>query len=52
MNWPNKPDCLSTATFAMATFAITHQHLLLETSGGQISNPYSNVFHFLNTRAD
>jgi hypothetical protein len=28
-----------------------HQHLLLlkETSGGQISNPYLNVVHFLNT---
>ncbi len=24
----------------------------LETSGGQSSNPYSNVVHFLNTNAD
>jgi len=24
----------------------------LETSGGQSSNPYLNVVHFLNTRAD
>jgi hypothetical protein len=25
---------------------------ILETSGGQSTNPYLNVVHFLNTRAD
>jgi hypothetical protein len=30
----------------------TNVNSYLETSGGQISNPYLNVVHFLNTRAD
>jgi hypothetical protein len=29
-----------------------YKHLLSETSGGQSSEPYLNVVHFLNTRAD
>jgi len=30
----------------------TNIYPYLETSGGQKSNPYLNVVHFLNTRAD
>ncbi len=30
----------------------TNIYSYLETSGGQSSNPYLNVVHFLNTRAD
>ncbi len=30
----------------------TNIYSYLETSGGQSSNPFSNVVHFLNTRAD
>jgi hypothetical protein len=30
----------------------TNIYSYFETSGGQSSNPYLNVFHFLNTRAD
>ncbi len=30
----------------------TNIYSYLETSGGQNSNPYLNVVHFLNTRAD
>jgi hypothetical protein len=30
----------------------TNINSYLETYGGQISNPYLNVVHFLNTRAD
>jgi uncharacterized protein YerC len=30
----------------------TNIYTYLETSGGQSSNTYSNVVHFLNTRAD
>jgi hypothetical protein len=29
----------------------TNNYSFLETSGGQSSNPYLNVVHFLNTRA-
>ena len=31
---------------------ITNIYSYLETSGGQSSNPYLNVAHFLNTRAN
>jgi hypothetical protein len=37
----NVNDCLNTNIYSY-----------LETSGGQSSNPYLNVVHFLNTRAD
>jgi hypothetical protein len=30
----------------------TNVYSYLETSGGQSSNPYLNVVHFLNTKAD
>jgi hypothetical protein len=30
----------------------TNSYSYLETSGGQTSNPYLNVVHFLNARAD
>jgi hypothetical protein len=30
----------------------TNIYSYLETSGGQSSNPYSNVVHFFNTRVD
>jgi hypothetical protein len=40
-----------TACFKKRKQLYEYKHLLLETSGGQISNPYLNV-HFLNTRAD
>ena len=37
----NVNNCLNTNIYAY-----------LETSGGQSSNPFLNVVHFLNTRAD
>jgi len=33
-------------------FLNTSIYSYLETSGGQSSNPYLNIVHFLNTRAD
>jgi hypothetical protein len=36
----------------MDALKITNIYSYLETSGGQSSNPYLNVVHFLNTRAD
>jgi hypothetical protein len=40
-HFKNLSNCLNTKIYSY-----------LETSGGQSSNPYLNVFHFLNTRAD
>jgi hypothetical protein len=41
-----------TAHFKKREQLFEYQHLLLETFGGQSSNPYLNVVHFLNTRVD
>jgi len=39
--WVTEPHCMNTNIYSY-----------LETSDGQFSNPYLNVVHFLNTRAD
>ncbi len=36
----------------VSNFMNTNIYFYLETAGGQSSNPYLNVVHFLNTRAD
>ncbi len=50
MSWlkVNGTVCFQNANNCMNTNIYSH----LETSGGQSSNPYLNVVHLLNTRAD
>jgi len=49
--WRNSMDANNLKS-VMDALKITNIYSYLETSGGQSSNPYLNVVHFLNTRAD